>query len=628
MYPNTLPVTAGLLATLVHGSVAAVIKPREFIDAHDVSFPVRAVGSPLVAAVPLTTLVPFADSGLYRNRYLKRQSGGPGNYALATSDTWYWSLDGASSPNTMVTSSFEDNGVQDANGRSVTVERLMNDITQLGCTSTGLTITFKDPDSYNTAKTNWDWVNEDVDHYVAMIVNAPQCGSDRQLYRISDFMADDGSLTINAGGSPAAFQDVFPSLTLKMSGDGVTTPSSKRAVNSSSAGNFTRPKEDFGDIDKKFSIPLSHDFSVNIFDAKAGDVDVSLGCKTCNTAGSLNFDVDVGFSFSKGVSGSITVTPSGITATVGLGLSVEGVLNTAFEKSVSIINVGLPGGVSFAIGNIGPSLMVNADATISNVTAGVDVELGSITFSIDDSSKAVIDFSDSSNDQFTGFSPKFTTQGPSLSAQASVSGQLGIDIVFGLDAELFGKGLAAGLALAAPTLNVDAGVSVDSCNSGVEFDVELSAQLNAFAGVGKVADIAAQNTISIVGTTTQLFSTCITGLSGSQTTAPDASSPAMTTATTTEPAMTVTATSTDAPSATMSGIGTGSFGGTVGVTLNNDDCFALGAGAGAAHICYSAGGDDMNLITSCSTTSDLCCRFGNQCGNATSSDGVTGFCCF
>ncbi|MBE7180770.1 MAG: hypothetical protein INR71_06105, partial [Terriglobus roseus] len=358
-------------------------------------------------------------------------------------------------------------------------------------------------------------------------------------------------------------------------------------------------------IDQNLAIPLGHDFSQPIFSQDLDDsLNVALTCGGCNTAGTLNVDVqaDVNIFSSPHVTGSITAVPSGVSATVGLDLVVSGTLTTEFDKSQNFVNVGLPGAIDIpGVATLGPSLMVNLDAKIDSVTAQVDLNLGSVTMSIDDNSKAVIDFNDGSKDQLTGFAPSFSAQGPSISAGISATASLGVDIVLGVDAELFGTGIAAGLALAAPQLQANAALNGNGCG-GVEFDAGLSAQLNAFGGFGKVAEVAAENTISIIGTSTQIFSTCLTGIPGTSptdapaTTIPDASQP------------------------------TGSFGGTVGSTLSDVGCQNLGASS-AASICASFGGDALFTVQ-CDQAADLCCTGGTACVSSTDGSGVSGTCCF
>lgn len=161
-------------------------------------------------------------------------------------------------------------------------------------------------------------------------------------------------------------------------------------------------------------------------------------------------------------------------------------------------------------------LTYSRDAKISSVTAEVDISLGSVTTSIADNAQAVLDFFDSSNDSNMGFTPQFSTQGPSVSAGISATANFGPNIVLGLDVEALGFGLAAGLALAVPQLDLTASLNENGC-SGVDFEADLTAQLNAFGGAGKVADVAASDTISLVATSTQIFSTCLSVPSASAT---------------------------------------------------------------------------------------------------------------
>lgn len=241
--------------------------------------------------------------------------------------------------------------------------------------------------------------------------------------------------------------------------------------------------------------------------------------------------------------------------------------------------------------------MVNLDAKIASVTAEVDLSLGSVTTSTTDGAKAVLDFFDSSNDSNSGFTPQFSTQGPSVSAGISASANFGPNIVLGLDVAAFGQGLAASLALAVPQLDLTASLNENGC-SGVDFEAELSAQLIAFGGAGNIADMAASDTISLVGTFTQVLSTCLKVPGAS--TAP-ARRAAATTATT---ASVPTASAT--PSASM-----------VQSTLSDAGCqMALNdTAAMAAGVCASDGGD-YAFTTACDGHVDLCCSDGQACGMA------------
>lgn len=468
----------------------------------------------------------------------------------------------------------------------------MDNIQTVSCTGGDISLKWKNEQAYNMATSSWNWVNQAQDRYLIVVTNTDSCGGHRQPYKIQNYKANQGSLSMQMMGSAVDFKDAFPVMKLEIDTQGVAGQNTTTGLNKRVS------------VDHDFD--LSHDFGgTSIFSKSIADgLDVSLTCGTCNTAGSLHIHADASVSIfsSPHFDASVTLTPTGVAATVGLDLVVTGTLTDAVDESVTFLNV--PLGDPFAIpavGQIGPSLMVNMDLNIDSVTASVDLKLGSVTLSIDDSSSATVDLVDSSKDSITGFNPQFSTEGPSINAGISAHGSFGPNIVLGFDAELLGTGAAVGLALAAPTLEANAAFNPDNCQGGVEFDAGVSAQLNAFAGIGKVAEVADASTISIIGTSTQLFSTCLTLPTDAAAPAPAATTPATT------------------PS--------GPTGGVVGSTLSGAGCQAIaGASASAPDICAADGGD-ASLTTTCDGFANICCPAGTACQVLTDSSGVSGNCC-
>jgi hypothetical protein len=413
---------------------------------------------------------------------------------------------GADLPNARLNTSMENTvmGKDFSNAKTCATERFNNTIASMSCSSTALKMKFKSEEDYILAKNSWNWMNEESERYVVMVVAWPSCGGDRKPYKVTSYTSNNATKTITMTAAPKDFQDVFPFMKLSIASNGimdgvVPTGTQKRASLSTS-----------------IPINLANDFSgKTIFDTQAGNVDLGLTCATCNTAGTLTIDAELSFDVlaSPKLSGTISVMPSGVAATVGLSLTASGAITQAVDQSVNFVNVPLPGSLTIPlIGSIGPSLMVNMVATISSITASATINLGSVTLSIDDNSKAQLDLATPANNVLTGFTPTFSAQGPSVNAGISASAQFGPQIVLGVDAEVLGIGAAAGLALNAPSLDLNADVEATAAANGcagVEFDVDLSAQLNAFGGIGAVKDVAATNTFSIIGTSTQIFSTCL-----------------------------------------------------------------------------------------------------------------------
>jgi hypothetical protein len=456
------------------------------------------LGTASVSAIPASypNLVPLQPHP--RSFYSIRDGGD--DYKLSMDGTWYWNIGDSATAHAKADCSFSKNGEQPWNGRAIALERLMKNVAEVQCTDSSIELKWSDKNAFGSAQSNWDWVNQESDRYLALVVKTPNCaGGQRQVYKISTFKTDKDSFSMEMNAKAVDFADAFPYVDFKLSTSGIDS--------------------DYG-VTKRFesSIPVAHDFSgTNIFSEDiSDDVKVALTCGNCKTTGSFDINLDASFDATaifKGknpIHATLSIVPKGVSATVGLDLVVSADIKDAFSKSVTFINIPLlPSPLDVpGIATLGPALQVNLEAKIDSISGSVDLSLGSVTLSIDDSSKANLDFiGDQTSNQ--GFQPTFTTEGPKLSADVSISAHFGPNIVLGIDASLFGKGLAGGIALAAPQLAATASVGVDSSCGGVELDADLTAQLNAFAGAGDIAKVAAESTISIIGTSTQIFHTCL-----------------------------------------------------------------------------------------------------------------------
>jgi hypothetical protein len=544
---------------------------------------------------PFTYLRPIPVSSHPRGRRaMESVSRDTDDYQLSMSETWYWGMNGSSMPIAKADCSFVRDGKQSWNGRIVPLEKLMGSVKNIHCSSDAVTLQWSDKDSFNAAETNWDWVNQDNSRYLAMVVMTPNCADgQRQTYKVSHIEASSGNLTMNIDAKPVDFADAIPYIDFRLSTTGV------------GVGNTTRSLAKR--VEGQANIPVAKDFSgTNIFSQNISDsLDASLTCGNCKTTG--NFELDLNVNFDAGAifggklpfSGSLSITAQQVSATIGLDLVVSAELTSEFDKSVTFLNVPLlenPLAVA-GIANIGPTLMVNLDAKINSVTASVDLSLGSVTLSVPDGAKATLDLNGDNNGN-SNFALDFSTEAPSVNAGISASASFGPNIVLGLEATLFKTGVAAGLALAAPQLSVTASAGTDQDCGGVEFEADLTAQLNAFAGAGQVAEVAADKTISIIGTSTQIFSTCLT--------LPTDSTAATTTAA--------------APQITP-------MGGTIGSVLSDSGCQQAlnNPGAVAPGICATDGGD-ASFTQPIEGFANSCCPGGTGPIDATL-DSTTSTCC-
>lgn len=234
------------------------------------------------------------------------------------------------------------------------LEPLMSAVTNLTCSMDGteMTVQWKDKDSYDTAKSSWNWVNEKSERYIAMVVDSTSCGGYRRPYKVSSYNTTDSNLSMNMKAQPIAWQDAFPFMNLTLSTSGLTQSDQNEA-------------RDLVALDKRVGgtahIDLAHDFSnVNIFSQNVSDaLDVALTCGSCMTTGSIDITFDGSFSIFSGVSATITVTTTGVSATVGLDLVVSGELTSEVDQTVTFVNFPLAGLNIAGLIDVGPSIMVN-----------------------------------------------------------------------------------------------------------------------------------------------------------------------------------------------------------------------------------------------------------------------------
>ncbi|KAK5746475.1 hypothetical protein LTR17_000855 [Elasticomyces elasticus] len=268
-------------------------------------------------------------------------------------------------------------------------------------------------------------------------------------------------------------------------------------------------------VDVSPTLDLTHTFNANIANISQASID----CTDCSTRGSLDLEFDVSFHLfsSPHISGTASITPSGVGVNIELGITVS-TPDGAFELSddLTLADIPLPGGLDIAgVASIGPQLVIEASADII-MEASLTASSG-VAIDIPDDSVATVDFEDSTNNAFNGWVPTFAAIGPTLDASADIQGNAGTEIRIEVDAEILGEGLSAGLKLAAPVFSLNAAAQAfseggvcgdDDAQLGVEFDVSLGAELDAFGGVAAAS--ALSGIFTLLSTATPIFSTCVT----------------------------------------------------------------------------------------------------------------------
>jgi len=225
-------------------------------------------------------------------------------------------------------------------------------------------------------------------HTVCLVAEPGICNNTaRQPYRATYVTYDNATMTASITASNWTWEEALPEWRLRIKSEGIM------ANTSSDSGTLGKR------VDQMASIPITQTFNANIANLTAGDVTASLDCIDCGTMGTLNFDFDVGFSLTNGLTGTASLTPSGVGAAVTLGLTVSAALTQELSSSLTIADIPLGGGIDIVGIKVGPQLVVAATAGITSVTAATTISFG-VLVNVPDDSLAKVDFSDSSNNQF------------------------------------------------------------------------------------------------------------------------------------------------------------------------------------------------------------------------------------
>ena len=169
----------------------------------------------------------------------------------------------------------------------------------------------------------------------------------------------------------------------------------------------------------------------------------------------------------------------------------------------------------------GPAFKVDLIAGLES-NAQVDLTSGA-NMTIPADANAVLDFSDSSKNEFFDWTPTFTPNPPTndLDGEVSITAYAGVMLRAEFDLQILTYGFSAGLALKAPMLDFTIAavgdMSGDVCDVagadfGVDMDLALGVELDGFAGFGAATDLPGEMTI--FATSWPLFSTCMPVASG------------------------------------------------------------------------------------------------------------------
>ncbi|KAH7002422.1 hypothetical protein EDB80DRAFT_867427 [Ilyonectria destructans] len=407
------------------------------------------------------------------------------NAELYDYDVFYWS-------NGNVVANLTCSGGKDH--KMLNVARMGDNVQALDCSNPGeLTMTFKDMAAKESAKDDWKWVDEKKAHTMVLVVDGGDCGGPdgRKQYAISSINYDSSNPTATFCSKPTTWDDFVEDYTLRVKSGAFDEDDKSLAKRIGGSG----------------SISIANDFSKNLFSQDFGGVTLSVDCAHCATTGSIDFDFQIGLF--DGLTGSI-VARNGLGASVGLGVTASGELTSPVDiASIRLLNLPLTPISIAGVATFGPEINVDAVAGLSAVSGQVSADFGVAMVIPDGTTLRVGGDSDAIN-------PQFNKIGPTISASVQVTASLGPVVTFDIAATVFGKGLVAGLGLAAPKLDATLTASASSAGgvcgnsnaiAGVELDVNVGVELNIFGGFGSAAD--QPNAKNIFSTSTPIFDDCL-----------------------------------------------------------------------------------------------------------------------
>ncbi|KAJ8116690.1 hypothetical protein OPT61_g1940 [Boeremia exigua] len=420
----------------------------------------------------------------------------------------------------------------------ISEDRITSLLSSIVCSSSFdmITYTFKDDPSYEEIVKNWDWVNQQAFRSFILTVTENGCqatpdGDGRQAYQVNGITWKDDQRQAILKVQAKTFMDA--------------TGASDKSGNSRNKWNMlvdsaglTTPPPQFPKrgmkrgmkrlVDQSVSINLARDFSGNIAKTSA----VSLDCSKCGTQGMLNFRFQYSPSLLSDSTGSVELRALGVGATAQITISASGNVGP-IQKNFELGKVPLPGGFTITgIAAFGPTLSIGIGTQLNTLSIAGSATFG-VSMNIPDSIARADLFNSNGNALGGGkFIPNFTPIPPNANAQATISGQIGPQVILAIEATLFTVGASAGLVLVAPALiaNVQANLNTQGgvCNNprarvGVNFALDVGAQLDIFAGLDPAAKLP--NRKNVFSAQRNLYSTCLAVAKRSEDVLTDVESP-------------------------------------------------------------------------------------------------------
>lgn len=319
------------------------------------------------------------------------------------------------------------------------MEKFDGMLTSIKCDQQSLTLTFEDDSSFAYAQKVWDWVNGADNHTFLMVTGRGDCGNHthRTPYLVSSIAYDDERNIARLSATTGPWKDLVHSYELHV---GSVPMSSDMGLE----------KRDYT---KDASMSMAYDFQSNV-KVKTGPVSGELVCKPCNINGKMKFEFIIKANLGIPVGFQFRMAPEGVFAQAALKLELASDYKSdkeVFKESVAKIplsGISIPGNIL----TIGPVLDFQVGLEITGFEAAVSIQTGA-TATLPDTAVLQADLLNPSNNKFSSWVPKISTDPFTMQAKVSAYAQVFLDPALQLEAEALGKVALA--RIIQPTMSVN-----------------------------------------------------------------------------------------------------------------------------------------------------------------------------
>jgi hypothetical protein len=291
----------------------------------------------------------------------------------------------------------------------LSLEKFYGMLISVDCTKEGVTLQFKDDETFAYAKRVWDWVNGADDHSFVMVAGAGDCGMNehRQPFLVSKLAYDEDQNIAHLTADPKDWQAIAHTYNLTV-------------------GDLSMPEVDglkARDVTKDLSLDVSTSFPFS-FKVTEDGLSSQLECSDCGTTGHVQFELKVSTVLFIPTGASMKLSPKSVSAKAQIKWTESGELTKSktFKKtivSIPLESITIPGGIV----DIGPNLDIDVGFEISAISGSASISSGA-TVSLSDSAIVEINLLNPSENKFSGWTPSVNPI--PVTVDAKISGGIAI----------------------------------------------------------------------------------------------------------------------------------------------------------------------------------------------------------